>query len=301
MLTTTHPPRPAITSDEPRGRLWRSRWAAIGAAVAVTVGAGGVVGFANAASSVPSDIVAITPVRVLDTRDPVNLGLNGPFVSATGLDLTVAGNIPTADGPQVVVPPGATSVLLNVTVVNPKADGFISVRPADAPGAPSTSNLNFKAGETTPNSVTVQVPAAGADAGKIELTYDALGTAGPTADILVDVMGYTQAAPAAVRTTFFTVVDANGVTVRSSPGPVTSGSTVILGNPIGRYAVGFSGADISQCAYQVTVGEAGTNLTPLGGFATVASSATPASALIVSVRDENGVPIKRGFHLTVTC
>lgn len=178
------------------GGLWRSRWAAFGAAVAVSVGAGGVVHFVSASSGAPSDFVAITPLRVLDTRDPVNVGLNGPFVSAVSQDLTVTGEIATTTGTQVVVPVAATGVVLNVTVVAPTSDGFISVRPADAPGAPATSSLNFLAGSIIPNSVTVQVPTTGVDAGKIELTYDAYGTAGPTADVLVDVVGYYQAAPA---------------------------------------------------------------------------------------------------------
>ncbi len=49
-------------------RMWRSRWAAIGAAVAVSLGAGGIF-FAEAASP-PSSVVLVAPVRILDTRDP---------------------------------------------------------------------------------------------------------------------------------------------------------------------------------------------------------------------------------------
>jgi hypothetical protein len=37
----------------------------------------------------------------------------------------------------------------------------------------------------------VLVPTAGADAGKIEITYDAYGTPGPRTDVLIDVVGYT--------------------------------------------------------------------------------------------------------------
>ncbi len=173
-----------------RGALWRSRWAAIGAAVAVSVGAGGIVQWASAASSPRSDFISITPLRVLDTRNGVDVGLPGPFVSPVSQDLTVTGNIPTTTGAQIVVPAGATGVVLNVTVVQPTRAGFVSVRPADAPGTPATSSLNFEAGVTQPNAVTVQVPTAGADAGKIELTYDAYGTAGASTDLLVDVVGY---------------------------------------------------------------------------------------------------------------
>ncbi len=65
--------------------------------VAVTAGAGGVIHLA-AASSEPSTFVAITPVRVLDTRTDV--GLVGPLVSAISQDLHVTGTIATTTGTQ---------------------------------------------------------------------------------------------------------------------------------------------------------------------------------------------------------
>jgi hypothetical protein len=68
----------------------------------------------------------------------------------------------------------------------------LSIRPADASGAPTTSSLNFSAGDIIPNSVTVQVPTSGADIGKIEITYNAFEQAGPTTEILVDLVGYTK-------------------------------------------------------------------------------------------------------------
>ena len=102
------------TNDVVRRGLWRSRWAAIGAAVAVSLGAGGL--FVAQAAPGPSEstIVTVTPERILDTRDPVNLGLNGPFTSAVSQKLQVTGSIPTATGTKTVVPAGATGVLLNV-------------------------------------------------------------------------------------------------------------------------------------------------------------------------------------------
>ena len=169
----------ASVAGQRRG-LWRSRWAAIGAAVAVTLGGGGMVAV-NAASSAPSSVVTIDPVRILDTRDPVNIGLPGPFVSAVSQKLKVTGG---------AVPAGATGVLLNVTAVGPTANGFLSVRPGDASGAPSTSSLNFNAGSVVPNSVQVGLPTVGANAGQIDITYDAYGVAGPTTEVLIDVVGY---------------------------------------------------------------------------------------------------------------
>jgi hypothetical protein len=168
-------------------RGWRSRWAAIGAAVAVSLGAGGFF-IAEAASGPESNMVMIDPVRIMDTRDPVNVGLPGPFVSPIAQKLQVTGSVPTTSGAaQTVVPAGATGVLLNVTAVGASADGFISIRPGDAAGPPATSSLNVTAGVTVPNAVQVALPTTG----KIDITWDALGVAGPTTDILIDVVAYT--------------------------------------------------------------------------------------------------------------
>ena len=164
-------------SGGPRG-LWRSRWAAIGAAVAVTLGGGGIF-VAQAASSPASSVITIDPVRILDTRTDV--GLAGPFVSAVSQKLQVTG---------AAVPVAATGVLLNVTVVAPTASGFVAIRPGDATGAPSTSSLNFDAGAVVPNAVQVGLPTTGANAGQIDITYDAYGVAGPWTEMLIDVVGY---------------------------------------------------------------------------------------------------------------
>jgi hypothetical protein len=168
----------------------RIRWAAIGAAIAVSLG-GGVTLFAQAgaAPASSSTFVAVSPVRVLDTRKDVVLW-EGPFATGVPHDVKVTGSIPTSAGAQTVMPVGATGVVLNVTVVNSTADGFVSVRPADAVGDPKTSNINFEAGKTVANSITVNLPTSGAGAGTFEVWFDSMGVAGATADILVDVTGY---------------------------------------------------------------------------------------------------------------
>ena len=158
--------------------LWRSRWAAIGAAVAVTLGGGGLFAV-QAASSPASSVVTITPVRAIDTRSDV--GLDGPLVSAVSQKLKVPGG---------AVPAGATGVLLNVTVVAPTAAGFVTIRPGDATGTPSTSSLNFDTGADVANSVQVGLPITGPNAGEIDITYDAYGAAGPSTDMVIDIVGY---------------------------------------------------------------------------------------------------------------
>jgi hypothetical protein len=165
--------------------IWRSRWAAIGAAVAVTLGAGGLI-TANAATD-PSLFVPITPTRVLDTR--IGAGLSGQFVSDQGRDLDVTGTIVIV-GPNdtlttgAPVPDGATGIVANVTAVGPSTAGYVSVRPGGATNTPTTSNLNVKPGDIVPNAVTVAL----AVNGTINLWYH--GGPGATAHLLVDIVGY---------------------------------------------------------------------------------------------------------------
>ena len=164
--------------------------------MAVTLGAVGVVGLVSADSSDPSSFVAITPERIMDTRDAEgNIGLPGPFVSGVGQKLQVTGSVPTKNGTKVVVPAGATGVSLNVTVVLPVTGGFISVRPGTSSGVPLTSNLNFGPGAVTPNAVNVALPVTGAAAGTIDVFYQGQ-TASSTTEIIIDVVGYYVSASA---------------------------------------------------------------------------------------------------------
>ena len=168
-----------------RSGAWRSRWAAVGAALAVTLGAGGLVAV-DAASSAPSSVVTVEPTRILDTRTDV--GLSGPFASGVSQKLQVTGNVatqpPAGAAPVVVevVPTGATAVVLNATAVRPTSAGFLSIRPGDATGDPATSNINWAAGGANiANSITVQLPASG----QIDIFVS-----GAVSEVLIDVAGY---------------------------------------------------------------------------------------------------------------
>ena len=89
----------------PNPGVRRTRWAAIGAAVAVTLGAGGLL-TASAASSTPSAFVAVVPVRVVDTRS--GLGLGGALESQQPELFDVTGSLATPDGSATVVPARAS-------------------------------------------------------------------------------------------------------------------------------------------------------------------------------------------------
>ena len=163
----------------------------------------------------------------MDTR--TDIGLPGPFVSAASQKLQVTGP---------VVPAGSTGVLLNVTVVAPSANGFLAVRPGDATGAPSTSSLNFNAGDIAPNAVQVALPTSGANAGQIDITYDAYSVGGPTTDVLIDVVGYLVEG------------GAGGSVVAAAPGVAGGPGPAGAGGPAG--ARGFSAWDAIPSGQTVT-------------------------------------------------
>lgn len=85
----------------------------------------------------------MTPARLLDTRD------SGTKVAAgVPAELTVAG---VGD-----IPADAEAVVVNVTVTEPDADGYMTLYPCGT-DAPLASNLNYVAGQTVPNQATVAV------------------------------------------------------------------------------------------------------------------------------------------------
>jgi hypothetical protein len=207
--------------------------------VAVVLGSGGLY-LAQAAGGSESSVVAIDPVRILDTRDPVNVGLPGPFVSAVSQKLQVTGPVPTSSGAVLTaVPPGASAVLLNLTSVSSTTNGFVAIRPGDAVGSPSTSSLNVTAGVTVANAVTVALPTSGPNAGQIDITWDALGRPGPTTDLLIDVVGYAS--------------DARLLAIEAGLGSVVAGGTT---QPNGTLRNSFGSPTVTKLSagtYSVTV------------------------------------------------
>ena len=164
--------------------------------VASVIGAGGfAVVRATSGSSSASSFVPVSPVRVLDTRSDFGLVAVADGVAVT---LKVTGSIPTASSGgvvnAVVVPVGATAVVLNVTAVNPTAGGYVSLRPGDATGAPTVSTLNVTAGGTFPNGATITVPTTGAHAGEIQVWYEAEYTTVGSTELLIDIAGYYELA-----------------------------------------------------------------------------------------------------------
>ena len=111
--------------------------------------------------------VALLPRRVLDTRS------GAPVASGHTLTLKVTGT------PG--VPADATALVMNLTVTDAAKAGFVSAYP-EGEGNPGTSNIDFRAGQTIPNQVTVPIGSNGG-----VLLHN--GSSGSVA-LIADVTGY---------------------------------------------------------------------------------------------------------------
>jgi hypothetical protein len=122
---------------------------------------------------------ALNPVRVLDSRPGTGHIGAVLFHSQTKQTVTIA----TAASK---VPTDAVAVSGNVTVVGQKHPGYVTVAPSlTSKIQPPTSTINFPAGDTRANAVTVPL----ADGGKLDFMYWSTNTS-DTVDILFDVTGY---------------------------------------------------------------------------------------------------------------
>ncbi len=153
--------------------------AAIGAAVAVTLG-GGVLSIVGATTSTGerSVYVPITPCRLADTRPAPDT--RGPRTSPLGPDETFTLSAHGSNG-DCTIPAGATALSLNVTAVGPTAATFLTLFPAGAT-RPLTSKLNPTPGQPpVPNAVTVDINGAG--------QFSVFNKNG-SVDVIVDIAGY---------------------------------------------------------------------------------------------------------------
>ena len=161
----------------------RTRWAAVGAAVAVTLGAAGIGGINIARADLNAGdrtvLVSIDPCRLADTRSGAeNVG---PRSIPLRADETHTFNARQAGVPcSGQVPAAASSLLLNVTAVNATAVSFLTFWPDGS--RPKVSSLNPAPGQApAPNAVTVKL--SGTD------TFEAFNNAG-SVDVIVDIVGY---------------------------------------------------------------------------------------------------------------
>lgn len=141
-----------------------------------------------------SSFVGITPCRMVDTRP--GQGFSGaygpPSLNGAPRDFVLTG--------RCGVPANAVAVSLNVTVVVPNGDGFLTTFPT-AGTVPTVSTLNFRAGQVLANAAIVPLGTGGAVT---------VFTNGATTDLLIDVNGY-FAPPPTVQKLCTVIVHGNWV------------------------------------------------------------------------------------------
>ena len=148
-------------------------------------GAVGLLTAATAEAAGPFQFFSVTPCRIVDTRGPT--GVTGGPALASGSTR----NFPISLAPAACgVPNTAKAAVLNVTLVSPSLDGFLSIWPFGTT-PPLVSTINAAAGEPAIANGAI-VPLTTTDPNfNISLIY---GTAvsGGTAHVILDVTGYFQ-------------------------------------------------------------------------------------------------------------
>ncbi len=131
-----------------------------------------------------------SPARICDTRAGVqNAAPNGQCsgVANAGATLSAGGTINVSVTGASAIPAGATGAVLNVTAVNAKAPGFLTVYPEDSTRPLAASNVNYVAGQAVANRVVVPLSTTGGSLGQITV-YST-----QSVDVVVDVSGYFSA------------------------------------------------------------------------------------------------------------
>ncbi|MEV8098298.1 hypothetical protein [Kitasatospora sp. NPDC085879] len=191
------------------------------------------------------------PTRILDTRTAVGVPAAHPVGPGGSIRVPVG------------VPSGAKAVVMNVTAINPTADGFVTVHP-DGTARPGTSNLNFRAGQTVPNLVTVPVSNGYVD------FYNLRGTT----DIAADLAGYYTDDPAVPGSSFQPLSPARLLDTRTSTddrakAPIHAGATLRL------QVAGRGGVPAGATGVVMNVTATGSSS---GGYLTVFPHGTPRPA-----------------------
>jgi hypothetical protein len=135
-----------------------------------------VMGYYASGSLVPGGFVPLSPSRFMDTRNP-SVSALWFYDPGTGTYVVDATGVTTVAGETIDLAAAAGS--FNVTATNPGGGGYVTVWP-DGGARPGSSSLNYGAGQTVPNAVTVGL----GESGGIELFTLA------KADLIVDMNGW---------------------------------------------------------------------------------------------------------------
>lgn len=177
---------------------------AVGAAMAVT----GAVAASAAPTPPGSNYTPTAAVRMLDTRTAVG-GHHAALAGRQTIALHVAG----VDG----VPADATAVTFNVTVTQPATPGYLMVYP-DGSTPPATSNLNWAAGQTVANTVTVAMT---------DGVVDFYNASPGSVQVVADLQGWYSAAPVPYVPASPITDDMGGVATVATGGGFVANATAV--------------------------------------------------------------------------
>ena len=252
--------------------------ASIATAAVVATGLVQMVGAADTGTA--SVFVPITPCRLLDTR--VGAENVGNRSTPLATDEAALFQVTGTNG-NCTIPATATGIATNATAVNPTASSYVTFYPADANPRPKASNLNVVAGAApTPNQVTVGLSAAGAIG---------IYNLGGTVDIVVDIVGYYQAAPAAGVTAVLTN-DERYYTKAQVDANLAAGLSVKAAKPASRLVVD-PGQFVKVSAVDTTDYSSGDVIIDAGTAAGVRSSGSNAAAATAAVELPHGATVTR--------
>ena len=154
-------------------------------------------------------------------------------------------------------------MVLNITAVNPQSGGYVTLWPAGA-DVPPTSNLNYAAGVTAPNLVTVGLGIDG---------VVLLGNAFGRTDVIVDVAGwFDDGSGVAGGTEYHPLAPTRVVDTRNGTGGFSSplGGGQWIDVPMKDNGSGVPAGNVTAVALNVTVTD-----TTSGGYLTVSPTGGP--------------------------
>jgi uncharacterized protein (DUF1501 family) len=175
----------------------------------------------------------MTPVRIVDTRSGIGLGRTVKLGPGERVDVPIGGR----DGVPAL---GVGAVVMNVTVTQCEATGFLTVWPTGET-MPDASSLNFTAGQSVPNLVIAKLGTAG---------HVSVFNSNGNTHLIVDVSGWFPADQAFVPLTPSRVLDTR--TGNGAPAAKIGPGGVVDLQVLGRGGVPNAG-NVGAVAMNVTV------------------------------------------------
>ena len=220
----------------------------------------------------------VDPTRILDTRSSLG-GHLGKISASDPFTLHVAGG---------VVPNNASSIAFNVTVTGPTANSWLTIYPAGGV-KPTTSNINYLAGQTVANFSVVRLGAPG---------WMSIAPGAGSTHVIVDVFGYYSRSTAWGTNGFIGWVEASDVGIGSSH--VNNGQAITFANNgTGSNTITFVNAGVPAfivASASIQVSTVGVDNVLCG---TGAVSSNGDLRITVTCEDTDANPVNALFYLQV--